>query len=295
MSRTSSSAITVLDGLDKDMATFLHMPLPSPSEHAMKRAFLRTRRAQCRRKAQLEVDSIRATATALASSATTAVHVETLRCASEGYSTEFASCRRSVDQALMTYLLRFYASVEAERRHLLHVQSMERAVCDAALARAKRNLHLEYDTDHGRFIITTLTFALYLESESAGQVQFRRLDATHPQGVRCRRAALDNVKPHGPLVDVYKIENHVVLERFQSVVASLPSPKVKGLFCSVPVAAIERCVAFGMTGDSNPPVFRASWYSNTSKYAQPVATAATPIQVTPAFFQTLYGGVLRED
>ncbi|RHZ15145.1 hypothetical protein DYB37_009648 [Aphanomyces astaci] len=241
MSRTSSSAITVLDGLDKDMATFLHMPLPSPSEHAMKRAFLRTRRAQCRRKAQLEVDSIRATATALASSATTAVYVETLRCASEGYSTEFVSCRRSVDQALMT------------------------------------------------------TFALYLESESAGQVQFRRLDATHPQGVRCRRAALDNVKPHGPLVDVYKIENHVVLERFQSVVASLPSPKVKGLFCSVPVAAIERCVAFGMTGDSNPPVFRASWYSNTSKYAQPVATAATPIQVTPAFFQTLYGGVLRED
>ncbi|RHZ03847.1 hypothetical protein DYB31_011402, partial [Aphanomyces astaci] len=97
-------------------------------------------------------------------------------------------------------------------------------------------------------------------------------------------------------VDVYKIENHVVLERFQSVVASLPSPKVKGLFCSVPVAAIERCVAFGMTGDSNPPVFRASWYSNTSKYAQPVATAAAPIQVTPTFFQTLYGGgILRED
>ncbi|ETV75405.1 hypothetical protein, variant 1 [Aphanomyces astaci] len=130
------------------------------------------------------------------------------------------------------------------------------------------------------------TFALYLESESAGQVQFRRLDATHPQGVRCRRAALDNVKPHGPrmqVVDVYKIENHVVLERFQSVVASLPSPKVKGLFCSVPVAAIERCVAFGMTGDSNPPVFRASWYSNTSKYAQPVATAAAPIQFPKRF------------
>ncbi|ETW06423.1 hypothetical protein, variant [Aphanomyces invadans] len=262
---SGTAPCAVVSHLNADMATFLSLPLPAPSEHTAKRAFLRAHRAQRRRKAQFQIDHIRATAAAVASPTTTAVHVEALSCTAESYVTEFASCRRIVDEALMGYVLRFYATVEAERRHIHHVRAMAQAVVDAALNRAKRNLHLDI-------------FALYLESDSAGQVQFRRLDPSHPQGVRCRRAALENARSHAP-------------HRFQSIVASLPSPKVKGLFCTVPATAIERCVAYGMHAGNDGPVavFKASWYSmdngagSTATYAQQVATAATFMEFPKRF------------
>ena len=90
-------------------------------------------------------------------------------------------------------------------------------------------------------------FALRLHAETGGQVAFRRLPQGHPQFLRCRRAALENVKadffvPEGrytgiTVLDVFKIDNKVMLKRFQRASASLEAGKVKvrGDACQHPV------------------------------------------------------------
>ena len=47
------------------------------------------------------------------------------------------------------------------------------------------------------------------------------------------------------VLDVYKVENKPLLERFQSCAAMLEPGKVKGLFTSVPAKAVERTVVLG--------------------------------------------------
>lgn len=152
-------------------------------------------------------------------------------------------------------------------------------------------------------------FAARLEAETAGCVVFRRLPQTHPQFLRCRRAALENVKkgffvpggrfsgtnpsrrrlPPPPIpsalslslshtrvvgtlddgpgltvMDVFKIENKIMLRRFQKASANLDQGRVKGLFCSLPAASLERVVAHGLgahkiSAAERAATFRATW------------------------------------
>lgn len=143
-------------------------------------------------------------------------------------------------------------------------------------------------------------FAARLEAETAGCVVFRRLPQTHPQFLRCRRAALENVKKgffvpggrfsgtnpsrrpspsalshtrvvgtldDGPgltVMDVFKIENKIMLRRFQKASANLDQGRVKGLFCSLPAASLERVVAHGLgahkiSAAERAATFRATW------------------------------------
>ena len=43
--------------------------------------------------------------------------------------------------------------------------------------------------------IITNIFAIHLESETDRQVLLKRLPSSHPQYIRCRRAASENLKP----------------------------------------------------------------------------------------------------
>lgn len=102
------------------------------------------------------------------------------------------------------------------------------------------------------------SFALQLESETSGQVRMWRLPPSDAQRKRCVKAATENIKkrfftsPEQSLevLEVYKIENRVLLSNFQRFTTSLAQTtadiKMKGLFCSVPAESVERCVAYGM-------------------------------------------------
>lgn len=81
----------------------------------------------------------------------------------------------------------------------------------------------------------------------------RRLLVTDPQRRRCAKAAAENVRrgltTAVEVLEVFKIENRLLLDVFQQHTVALPpgiAAKIKGLFCSVPAASIEHCVAFGM-------------------------------------------------
>ena len=89
------------------------------------------------------------------------------------------------------------------------------------------------------------------------------------------------------VLDVFKIDNKVMLKRFQRASASLEAGKVKvrrypvwgraqrcltpecllanpqGLFCSLPVSGIERVVAFGMGNSPVAPAERAAIFRGT--------------------------------
>eukprot|EP00500_Bicosoecida_sp_ms1_P010917 CAMPEP_0203822756 /NCGR_PEP_ID=MMETSP0115-20131106/47175_1 /ASSEMBLY_ACC=CAM_ASM_000227 /TAXON_ID=33651 /ORGANISM="Bicosoecid sp, Strain ms1" /LENGTH=387 /DNA_ID=CAMNT_0050731791 /DNA_START=42 /DNA_END=1201 /DNA_ORIENTATION=- len=175
----------------------------------------------------------------------------------------------SLDKVLMSLILHYDATLEKEFAvHQRRVQQEER-MC--------RRLE-----EHARASFDLSMFALHLEAESAGQVVLRRLASNHPQFLRCRRAALENVKAgffrHAgrytgiTVLDVLKIENQIMLRRFQKAAAAAEPGKVKGLFCVLPRAALERVVAFGM-GDAPPSaaeraaVFRGTWMSAMANIA----------------------------
>lgn len=52
------------------------------------------------------------------------------------------------------------------------------------------------------------------------------------------------------VLDVYKVENKPLLDRFQKCAALMEPGKVKGLFTSVPAKSVERTVVLGF---GNPP------------------------------------------
>jgi hypothetical protein len=66
------------------------------------------------------------------------------------------------------------------------------------------------------------------------------------------------------VLDVYKIENRVLLDSFQQTAATSEPGKVKGLFCSVPLECLERVVVYGLSagaveGTPLEHVFQESW------------------------------------
>ncbi|CAM9271855.1 unnamed protein product [Ectocarpus sp. 12 AP-2014] len=91
-----------------------------------------------------------------------------------------------------------------------------------------------------------------------GCVVLRRLPPTHPQHERCLRAATENVRPgffssesrYGAVrvLDIYKMENRFLLDRFKRAAEAREPCKVKGLFCHVPDASLEHVVLYGMGG-----------------------------------------------
>jgi hypothetical protein len=105
------------------------------------------------------------------------------------------------------------------------------------------------------------TLSLQAERDSAGSVQLKRLSAAHPQHVRCRRAATENTKAEFftssssycgiDVLDVYKLEHAALAQQFQAAAsADGADAKVKGLFCLIPSASLERLVLHGFAASS---------------------------------------------
>jgi hypothetical protein len=105
------------------------------------------------------------------------------------------------------------------------------------------------------------TLSLQAERDSAGSVQLKRLSSAHPQHVRCRRAAAENTKADFfatsssycgiDVLDVYKLEHAALAEQFQAAAAADGADaKVKGLFCLIPPASLERLVLHGFAADT---------------------------------------------
>jgi len=117
-------------------------------------------------------------------------------------------------------------------------------------------------------------FSLHIQHETRGSIILRPLGSNHPQHLRCLRAATENVKKDffkrkgcrfkGVKVkNVYKIENRLLLDDFQSSAKNgsaggegggggggggAEAGKVKGLFCGVPIDCLENVVVYGVRG-----------------------------------------------
>jgi len=164
-------------------------------------------------------------------------------------------------------MLRYAAIAEAEVQSLSARRGEEVVACD---------LHRKHLSTARRLGL----FALHLEHETRGKIMLKRLPQSHPQYQRCRRAATENVKSdffaankqtNGrytgvTVLDVYKIENRLLLKDFQNTSATSEPSKVKGLFCRVPRKCVERLVVHG--AHQRPPpllqnAFQHSWVDAT--------------------------------
>lgn len=116
-------------------------------------------------------------------------------------------------------------------------------------------------------------FGLLLEYQTDRQVLVSKLPQTNPQYIRCRRAALENVRlelfkdtaySNISVCDVYKIENGILLQQFQQLVKDTPGGKIKGLFCSVPSDSVDHMIVYGMHKSNTVPketMFPQLWIS----------------------------------
>jgi len=202
------------------------------------------------------------------------------------------------DSHIAKYALWYYSTLERERSIFGRRLEEELSSCNSLTQHLKSSL---------RFNI----FAIHLESETDRQVLLKRLPASHPQHIRCRRAASENLKPGFfdgipsfsgiNVLDVYKVENKPLLDRFQKCAALMEPGKVKGLFTSVPAKSVERTVVLGFgnsptattEGDDDDEqsvsnisggaaaakssVFRRAWYAFHDKgdgYAETIVDSA---------------------
>jgi hypothetical protein len=198
------------------------------------------------------------------------MYVDSARLEAEEYEGSLRELRRELDREILRVVLRHFATVEKELSIHLRRTSADTGDCVRLKRQLKASLHLSM-------------FALHLENETSAQVVLRKLPATHPQSTRCRRAAAENIKPNFfggaeclfsgiDVLDVYKVENRVLLQRFQQSASTMEPGKVKGLFCSVPASTVERIVSFGMFDDSDATeaaavhqaVFKRTWFAHRS-------------------------------
>ena len=194
-----------------------------------------------------------------------------------------AADEEDADARLATLAIRYGSVVAAERRA---AQCRER-VAEAERLKAIDVLELRNrswrpsrcDCDH----------------ETRGAARLRRLTPRDAQYARCRRAAAENARrgffaSGGPfagldVVDVFKIENRCLLDAFQREVERRKTPRsdekkkaVKGLFCDVPAASVERLVLYGLRGDAAPlerTLFDDAWLADQSR-TPGAPTAASP-------------------
>ncbi|KAG2764468.1 hypothetical protein PC116_g2805 [Phytophthora cactorum] len=169
------------------------------------------------------------------------------------YLQQFQRLEQAYKQQVTSDILHVYALLEAESKYITAWNKREEA---------------KYRDQHAltNMLFQFNSFSFQLESETSGQVRMWRLPVSDPQRKRCVKAATENIKKRffsSPgqsleVLEVYKIDNRVLLNSFQNFTNSLsnslsnsPSKtrseiKIKGLFCSVPADSVERCVAYGM-------------------------------------------------
>ncbi|CAM9774045.1 unnamed protein product [Scytosiphon promiscuus] len=158
--------------------------------------------------------------------------------------------RGRLNSRLGSLVLRFAAATGAEM-----------AAEDARMA--AEGEHCRRETERLSLAARLATLSATVEHRTRGNVLLRRLPPTHPQHARCLRAATENVRPgffsndspYGAVqvLDIYKIENRLLLERFQHAAEARGPRKVKGLFCHVPDESLEHTVLYGM-GSAAPLV-----------------------------------------
>ncbi|OQR98725.1 hypothetical protein THRCLA_21880 [Thraustotheca clavata] len=200
---------------------------------------------------------------------------EKLRALPEKYMKVFETLGKNLDDVLMSITLRYYATIEAEMNYIQEWKKEQDVGINMEMEEAKMEMHLR-------------TFAVYLESETGGSVKLLRLAETHPQGLRCSRAAIENMKKTPGLemrvMNVYKIEHEQLLAQFQSEMAH--GHQIKGLFCSISAGSLERCIAYGMEEPNSKKFFRDSWYSiqgRDKKYAEQLVSGSAPIEFPKRF------------
>ncbi|ETL36631.1 hypothetical protein L916_11432 [Phytophthora nicotianae] len=171
------------------------------------------------------------------------------------YLQQFQKLVQAYKQHVTSDILRLYAVLEAECKYITAWNKREEAKC-----RDQRVLT--------KLLFQFNSFSLQLESETSGQVRMWRLPVSGPQRMRCVKAATENIKKHFfssseqflEVLEVYKIDNRVLLNSFQRFTSSLSKTcseiKIKGLFCSVPAESVERCIVYGMhAGENGEPRF----------------------------------------
>ncbi|EQC33629.1 hypothetical protein, variant [Saprolegnia diclina VS20] len=267
---------TLLGGMEPSMVALLNGADDRHRAHlAAQRTRLAALRQLHRRKADARLESLALQKRRLQGVAPV---VDRLRLLPQPYIDAYHGLHRVLDHVLMTLVLRYYATIETELRYVQQWLRDQVQVSDDAALAAKATLHLS-------------TFAVYLESETGGDVTLRRLEETNAQGLRCRRAAIENVRKgwgsEMQVQHVYKMEHLPLLARFQAR-ARLGGHKIKGLFCSLPAASLPRCVALGLTSDEekNTIIFKDSWYSIRGQrhtYARHLATSAPTIELPKRF------------
>ncbi|KAF4044299.1 hypothetical protein GN244_ATG03388 [Phytophthora infestans] len=161
------------------------------------------------------------------------------------YFRHFQTLEQAYKQHVTSDILHLYALLEAESKYITAWNKCEEAKYNDQRALTK-------------LLFRFNSFALQLESETSGQVRMWRLPVSDPQRKRCVKAATENIKkrffssPGQPLevLEVYKIDNRVLLSNFQRFTDSLSKTnsdiKIKGLFCNLPADSVERCVVYGM-------------------------------------------------
>ncbi|OWZ07741.1 hypothetical protein PHMEG_00019831 [Phytophthora megakarya] len=166
-------------------------------------------------------------------------------CALDRYLQQFLRLEQAYNQHVTSDILHFYAVLEAESGYVAEWSKREDAKCKDQRALTKL-LH-QFNS-----------FSMQLERETSGQVRMWRLPSSDAQRIRCVKAATENIKKRFfsssteslEVLEVYKIENKVLLNSFQNYTNSLSRTtadiKIKGLFCSVPPESVERCVVYGM-------------------------------------------------
>lgn len=192
--------------------------------------------------------------------------------------------QRDLEERLLQDVAAFVGTLEVERALLAHVRGQELQQCRQLEEELRWTRHLRL-------------FGLHLEHETRGSVQLRRLAPSDPQHLRCRRAAAENVRPGFSrpekgssralrVLDVYKIDNKPLAERFRRCAARDRPQKVKGLFCGVAPESLERVVVHGMSSAPEGDLkgaFRGSWFSIARADAAGHAAERVRSSRAPAF------------
>lgn len=188
------------------------------------------------------------------------------RCERERLAQEMqaANCAEASEAALAKLVLRYGAVLAAERVALRARESEAQVECGRACQAMENRRRL------------TL-FGLRVEHETRGACRLKRLHGDDAQLARCRRAATENVRRHYfeqdgasiEVLDVYKVDNRRLLEHFH---AQSEGNKVKGLFCTLPEASVERVATFGFRSESESQSIELALFEADD--ASPARTAA---------------------
>ncbi|GMF59437.1 unnamed protein product [Phytophthora fragariaefolia] len=181
------------------------------------------------------------------------------------YSQQFQKLEQGYKQHVTSNILNLYALLEAECQYITEWSKREEAKYRDQQALTKLLYQFKYvmlwlmrNAIWPYCLLLCSSFALQLDSETSGQIRMWRLQSSDAQRMRCVKAATENIKARfftSPaqsleVLEVYKIENQVLLTAFQRFTSSLSQTtsdmKIKGLFCNIPADSVEHCVVYGM-------------------------------------------------